>query len=53
MKFEKGYKILVPTNINGPSLAHTHLISHKGLVRMIADLGVTLSKINHPLQKHL
>ena len=32
------YKILVPDSMIGILLSHTHLLGHKGLVRMMADL---------------
>ncbi len=32
------YKILVPPSMVGLLLAHTHLLGHKGLTRMLSDL---------------
>ena len=35
---QDGYKILIPNSMIGLLLSHVHLIGHKGLVRMLADL---------------
>ena len=38
MKKDNFYKILVPPSMIGILLAHTHLLGHKGIKRMLADL---------------
>jgi len=38
MIFEEFYKILLPPSMIGLLLSHTHLLGHKGLNRMLADL---------------
>ena len=38
MLFEDFYKILIPPSMVGLLLSYTHLLGHKGLTRMLADL---------------
>jgi len=38
MIFDDFYKILMPSSMIGLLLSHTHLLGHKGLTRMLADL---------------
>ena len=38
MIFEDFYKILIPPSMVGLLLSYTHLLGHKGLTRMLADL---------------
>ena len=38
MTYEQGYKILVPPPMVGVLISFVHLLGHKGLTRMLADL---------------